>query len=397
MDNNELLELLKKLFSDEISKNSEYQKLAKKITSSSGNYEDAENLGYEIGDALSKTFAKGITDDILVDGYLTENTANEAIRPLLVNGYDITTDASKIVQQAINDGARIGMKPVTAPINNDRLNGILNKATSDLYENTKWVLDEPVKNYMQSIPVEHLEKNFKTQGRSGLKPKLIRKMVGGCCDWCRNLAGTYSYPNVPPDVYKRHRNCRCTVDYYPTGKGKSQNVWDKSWKNEDQPASPNSPSNKVENISSGFGRDVTEEYRANARPGEGLVGFDEGYDIYKHKKEVEVANFLNEQFGGNIKLINESFKKNVKTPDYLWNDKLWDLKTLSTEKSADGAIRRGLKQIKDNPGGIILDYRDANVDLEKLLSVIKLRMKRKGIDSVDVMIMLKDDLKIKRY
>ncbi|WP_205422898.1 hypothetical protein [Granulicatella sp. zg-ZJ] len=62
--------------------------------------------------------------------------------------------------------------------------------------------------------------------KHGLSPKIIRTHTGNCCDWCRNLAGVYDYPKVPKDVYRRHGNCRCTVDYKP-GDGKKQNVWSK--------------------------------------------------------------------------------------------------------------------------------------------------------------------------
>ncbi len=62
----------------------------------------------------------------------------------------------------------------------------------------------------------------------GLSPKIIRKSNGGCCDWCNKLVGTYDYSAAPGDVYRRHENCNCTVDYDP-GSGKTQNVWTKAW------------------------------------------------------------------------------------------------------------------------------------------------------------------------
>ncbi|MGN0649387.1 MAG: hypothetical protein ACI4KM_03040 [Oscillospiraceae bacterium] len=40
--------------------------------------------------------------------------------------------------------------------------------------------------------------------------------------------------------------------------------------------------------------------------------------------------------------------------DYIWNGELWDLKTATTEKSANGLIRKGLQQIAQNPGGYSL-------------------------------------------
>lgn len=64
--------------------------------------------------------------------------------------------------------------------------------------------------------------------KAGLKPKITRVVVGDCCDWCRALAGTYTYGDEPEDIYRRHRYCRCRVEYSP-GDGKRQDVWTKEW------------------------------------------------------------------------------------------------------------------------------------------------------------------------
>ena len=64
----------------------------------------------------------------------------------------------------------------------------------------------------------------------------IIKRTGGfkCCKWCSSLYGIYKYPNeVPKDVYKRHENCTCTVEYIPS-LSKRQNVHDKTWKKTDK-------------------------------------------------------------------------------------------------------------------------------------------------------------------
>ena len=40
-----------------------------------------------------------------------------------------------------------------------------------------------------------------------------------------SLEGEYEYPDVPKDVYRRHENCDCTVEYISAGK--RQDVWTK--------------------------------------------------------------------------------------------------------------------------------------------------------------------------
>lgn len=56
-----------------------------------------------------------------------------------------------------------------------------------------------------------------------------RTSVSDTCNWCKNLAGTYEYPdNVPKDVYRRHENCRCQVTYDPKdGSHKVQDFYSK--------------------------------------------------------------------------------------------------------------------------------------------------------------------------
>lgn len=93
----------------------------------------------------------------------------------------------------------------------------------------KWLIEGPVlENMLESIVLNSIEKNVKFQSDSGLRPKVVRKSNGYCCEWCAKLVGTYSYPDVPRDVYRRHKNCTCTVEYDP-GDGRRQNVWNKKW------------------------------------------------------------------------------------------------------------------------------------------------------------------------
>jgi hypothetical protein len=57
-----------------------------------------------------------------------------------------------------------------------------------------------------------------------MRPRIIRASVGGCCKWCNDVAGVYEYPNVPKDVFRRHRYCRCIVEYDPGDGSKRKNV-----------------------------------------------------------------------------------------------------------------------------------------------------------------------------
>ena len=144
--------------------------------------------------------------------------------------------------------------------------------------------------------------------------------------------------------------------------------------------------------------DVTEKYLANATPGSGTVTYDPDYEHSKrHANEERVAKWLHEHLGGNIRLIQESKTDGVKTSDYEWRGKYWELKNTTTAKAAKSAIRKGLEQIASNPGGIILDYGTFDFDLAEVLRFAELRMGMSEFPFASDLIILKDGDLFKVY
>lgn len=113
----------------------------------------------------------------------------------------------------------------------DRTQGILNRASeAEKFSGVRWILGDGVlTNYMQSFVDETMKRNAIFQSNAGVSPKIVRRSPGWCCEWCAKLEGTYMYPDdVPDDVYRRHDNCNCIVEFYPAD-GKKQDVWTKEW------------------------------------------------------------------------------------------------------------------------------------------------------------------------
>lgn len=92
------------------------------------------------------------------------------------------------------------------------------------------ILHRALANMSQSMADRYIQKNAEFRHEAGLSPMIIRTSSGHCCQWCNEVAGKYKYPDVHKDVYRRHDNCDCTVEYV-VGK-KRQNVWNKQWKSE---------------------------------------------------------------------------------------------------------------------------------------------------------------------
>lgn len=145
-------------------------------------------------------------------------------------------------------------------------------------------------------------------------------------------------------------------------------------------------------------KDVTSEYLDSATPGNGQIVYANGYNNSIHVQETKTAQWLHAVLGGDIKLLNESNISGVKRADYLWKNRLWDLKSVSSPSSADSALRSGIKQIFGNPGGIILDYGKTDINLDSVVSIVSRRMMRSKRISADVMIVSNNKiLKVLRY
>ena len=111
-----------------------------------------------------------------------------------------------------------------------RTQGILDRVSSEKFSGVRWILgDGVITNYMQSFVDDTMKRNAEFQSKAGVSPKIVRKSPTKCCPWCDALVGEYKYPDdVPDDVYRRHDNCNCIVEFYP-GDGKKQDVWSKEW------------------------------------------------------------------------------------------------------------------------------------------------------------------------
>lgn len=144
-------------------------------------------------------------------------------------------------------------------------------------------------------------------------------------------------------------------------------------------------------------KDVTKKYIDSAKPRMGKVRYENGYHIKGHKTEIEVANQLRDQFGGKFVLLKESQTPGIKMPDMLWKGKQWEIKSISTEKAADSALRKAIKQIHGNQGGVIFDVADG-IDKQKLIDVLDARATRSKSFNADIIALHNESvLFVRRY
>ncbi len=132
--------------------------------------------------------------------------------------------------------------------------------------------------------------------------------------------------------------------------------------------------------------DVTSEFLNKAKPGDGSIAFEPDFDIDDNEDEVAFGKWIHAVLGGVLKHKTPPSKEGIKTPDYEWNGKLWDLKTASTEASLDSSIRYGLKQIKSNPGGLFINFGNNNFSLDEAMRRAENRLYRSAAFPLDVVI-----------
>lgn len=224
-----LLEILQAAFHHKFDESEAVSELAKKLASQAADYKDANAFAVEIGRILAGVYQENLSSDVLPDGRMYYNIAKRVIEPTMKENYELVSAFSQDVQTALNHKARIGIKGIKAPLKDDKIRGIVERLSEEEdFDAVKWLLDEPIVTFTQSVVNDTIEENTEFAYKAGLKPKIVRTEVGNCCDWCKAVAGTYEYPKVPKDVYRRHNRCRCTVEYFP-GDGKKQDVHSKKW------------------------------------------------------------------------------------------------------------------------------------------------------------------------
>lgn len=227
----ELLDKIKADFFEQAEKSAELERLLLLVRSGKANFIDAHEFSTKLGQILSEALQNNISGLILPDGKMHFNIASRILNETLGTNHKMVSTYAKQVQETLNKEAGIGLKSIQAPINQERINGLVNRLSyEEKFDDVSWILKEPIINFNQNIVDNHIKVNADFHFKSGLKPKIVRTTDGNCCAWCSKLAGVYAYPNVNKDVFRRHDRCNCTVDYHP-GDGKKQNVWSKKWDN----------------------------------------------------------------------------------------------------------------------------------------------------------------------
>lgn len=210
----ELIEALQKDFHSRFKRDIYLKRQQSKLEKGTASYKDAYEYATSVGNIRAKTFKNGISSAKLPDGTMYYNIASRLITETLEEDHDLVSAYATEVQRLCNRREGIGLAALEPDLDEDRIDGFIQRLSAgELYDDIAWILDEPVRVHALSVVDDTLKKNAEFQSRAGMRVKVRRSAVGGCCAWCLGIAGDYSYPGVPGDVFARHDNCRCTLEY----------------------------------------------------------------------------------------------------------------------------------------------------------------------------------------
>ncbi|WP_270597092.1 DUF6883 domain-containing protein [Enterococcus asini] len=226
-----LLENIQSQFDEKTYNSAKLKKALKRLSDKKATYIDVNDFAIEVGEISADVLGANITAEILPDGKMYFNIADRILNPTMRKNFDLVSGYAGDVQRELNQAAGIKLKAQSPVINQDRIDGIINRVSSEAdFEAIKWILQEPVVNFTQSIVDDAIKANVDFHAKAGLQPTITRTVRGKACDWCKNLAGTYPYHEEPENVYQRHDRCRCTVEYNPKDSRGIQNSHSKKWR-----------------------------------------------------------------------------------------------------------------------------------------------------------------------
>lgn len=467
-DSDNLKKILEDSFRDLFNRDNTARKLYGKIKQNKATYKDAQLFARRVGELAANAFRDSTSPDMF-PALDNQQALIESVLGLLRVDHEIVSEATAVVQKTINTRAGLGLNAVVPNMDVDRAEGIArNIAEQEDKDAAVARMNTMADNYSQHVVDESIRQNANFQWKSGMSPKIVRTAEARSCKWCRALAGTYEYSEVSDtgnDVFRRHENCNCTVEFVADGKH-AQDVWSKAsyrykdsadrvrsqraiedyreglrqaqqerriarskdiervqrelgysskgaaiWYNKNKDAierngldfmltaskdgkwlSKTNPykSESFRKSTNTSYRVVTQEYLDVATPKRGNIDYDKGFVKKKSIRETVCGEVVFDTFGGDIKYrVPNNNEKGVKNPDYLWNGSLWELKSCSTEKAPDAAIRKALQQIEANAGGIVMELAE-DVNTQKALETVERRMRRPSslekLGQVDVMI-----------
>lgn len=204
---------IKKEFQDTVNDDPKCQSLYKKIRSGDASYKTASQLAARIGECLGKVLKRHAPEASIYEWNL-----NDLLPRSLGLDHSMVATACEQIQEKMNKDAGLGIKPKSPKFDYDRVQGMIKELEdhADNFSDIEKSFWDQLCNFSQNVVDQSIRDNMQLMARAGIKTQVIRQAEFKACEWCRDVAGTYDYAEVKDtgnDVWRRHENCRCTIDY----------------------------------------------------------------------------------------------------------------------------------------------------------------------------------------
>lgn len=191
--------------------------LIKEIEAGRGTYEMASEYAARVGDDLAKVLKKH-APLMTIDEWDVENLIPKS----LGLDHSIVVYACESVQTGLNKDAGLGIKFQVPKFDSDRAWGLVKELEDNPeFTNIEASFWDQLGNFSQNVVDDAIKANADVITDAGVRAYVVRATEAGACPWCDEVAGIYNYDDVKNggDVWRRHENCRCTIEFFTERNG----------------------------------------------------------------------------------------------------------------------------------------------------------------------------------
>lgn len=191
--------------------------LIKEIEAGRGTYEMASEYAARVGDDLAKVLKKH-APLMTIDEWDVENLIPKS----LGLDHSIVVYACESVQTGLNKDAGLGIKFQAPKFDSNRAWGLVKELEDNPeFTNIEATFWDQLGNFSQNVVDDAIKANADVITDAGVRAYVVRATEAGACPWCDEVAGIYNYEDVKNggDVWRRHENCRCTIEFFTERNG----------------------------------------------------------------------------------------------------------------------------------------------------------------------------------
>lgn len=280
--------------------------LLKSIDSGKANFRDTAQYSIRYSHQLGNILSENVLD-------IPPDVRETAAEELLKYGYDDMNTILAEVQKSLDEQAGIHIRPQKADFPSERVQHFAHSLIDPTVEDSiiKRRARSGSETITKSFHDSFIKKNAQFRNDAGLKCYITRE-GSNCCKWCSEVAGRYEFGSQPSDIFRRHDNCDCTIDYDGQklrGKLNADGSRSKTW--EEVPDADGSYEPKVlsvvdaraaeqRNLSQFRGVKVNSSSIDNGR-GSGIINYARAIDSMFYADDYEFKSYTKEEIIENLK------------------------------------------------------------------------------------------------